>query len=243
MTCIETNTIDLFEMAAPSDERPELTADMLATAAHDLRGPLTIILGHLQLLRMPQAGHSVDEALAAIERSAARMLGTVTSVLDERKPVSKATPPAVLRLEPLCRDIVEDLKLAFPNRTLRLRSVADAVVAADRVGVERILTNLITNAMVHTADECGVDVSIVPGHDPRAALVLVVDDGPGVGADQRERIFEPYARGKTTASGSGLGLHISRDLARANGGELSLRERAGRGCCFELRLPVAGRAA
>ena len=101
--------------------------------------------------------------------------------------------------------------------------------------IERVLANLIENALKFSADR-SVHVQLTATR--KEALVRVVDQGPGIADDALERVFEPFYRGDDAGSGAGLGLAIARGFAEANGGRLWVESRAGQGATFVLALPV-----
>jgi nitrogen-specific signal transduction histidine kinase len=104
--------------------------------------------------------------------------------------------------------------------------------------VLQIVLNLVGNAIRYAPDGSSVMISI--SNDSGAALLTVSDQGSGIAVEDRERVFEKFERlGRSGDGGSGLGLYISRRLARAMRGELSVTESTGGGACFELRLPVS----
>ncbi len=105
--------------------------------------------------------------------------------------------------------------------------------------IQRVLVNLIENALKYSpADE---EIRIQVSATPSEAVVRVIDHGPGVPDEERERIFEPFQRGSrgANAPGAGLGLAIARGFAEANGGRLTVESRSGQGATFVLSLPAA----
>jgi signal transduction histidine kinase len=123
---------------------------------------------------------------------------------------------------------------------------SDAVAWADRAKVEQIILNLLSNAVKFTPQGGGVTLWCDRA-DAGLVAVAVRDTGIGIPADQLERIFEPFVQvGRSlteTREGAGLGLAISRDLARAMGGELRVVSSPGKGSTFTLVLPSAEQAA
>jgi signal transduction histidine kinase len=128
----------------------------------------------------------------------------------------------------------------------RLRLVlgpcADVVNAmADQLKTEQIVLNLVSNAVKFTPEDG--EVTLTCSLDGDAALAVVHDTGPGIPADKQELIFDPFVQlGRSLTSaheGAGLGLAISRDLARAMGGEVTVESTPGAGATFTLRLPAA----
>lgn len=118
----------------------------------------------------------------------------------------------------------------------------DKVVAtADRLKVEQIVLNVVSNAVKFTPEGGRITLSCRATDD--AALIVIRDTGPGIPADQRNAIFEPFVQlGRSLTSaheGTGLGLAISRDLARAMDGDVAVESTLGEGSTFTLRLPRA----
>src|SRR5262249_54818262 len=114
-------------------------------------------------------------------------------------------------------------------------------VLADEVQVGQIVLNLLTNA-VQAMGEAGGTLVIRAVHDsPLEARLEGADSGPGIPPDDHEKIFEPLYT--TKARGMGLGLPVSRTLARANAGDVTVTSRAGEGATFALVLPIVGQAA
>jgi two-component system sensor histidine kinase KdpD len=112
------------------------------------------------------------------------------------------------------------------------------VVRADAHQIERVLVNLIENALKYSAPDELVHVQVTVA--PSEVLLRVVDHGPGIARADRERIFEPFQRAADGAvRGAGLGLAIARGFAEANGGRVWAESREGQGSTFVLALPVA----
>jgi signal transduction histidine kinase len=136
--------------------------------------------------------------------------------------------------------LVEDTLSARPDRAVRVRPpAAPCQVRGSAVWVERAVANLLANAIKYSPDDEPVDVVIsVEGDD---VTVAVTDRGPGIANEAQERIFERFERLEETRTqtGTGLGLYITRRLARAMGGDVSVSSVPGAGSTFLLRLPVA----
>jgi signal transduction histidine kinase len=117
----------------------------------------------------------------------------------------------------------------------------EIVALADQLKTEQIVLNLVSNAVKFTPE--GGTVSVSCGRIDRQAEIAVRDNGPGIPADKQQDIFEPFVQlGRTLTStheGAGLGLAISRDLARAMGGDVTVESTLGAGSTFVLRLPAA----
>ena len=112
------------------------------------------------------------------------------------------------------------------------------VVRVDALQIERVLANLIENAIKYSPEHAARVLVSSTGRD---ALIRVVDHGPGLAADEIERVFEPFQRGAVAddVRGAGLGLAIARGFAEANGGRVWAESLAGQGATFVLALPIA----
>ena len=139
---------------------------------------------------------------------------------------------------------VEPLRRRVEAKGLRLRVDVFAgvpAVAADRATIERVITNLVTNAI--RATESGGDIEITA--TPRAGFVVfsVRDTGRGIPHDYLARVFEPFVQvPNASAGGAGLGLSISRRIVQAHGGQITVRSEPGQGTTFTFTLPVAAEA-
>jgi len=225
-------------------------SDFLATMSHELRTPLNAIGGYAQLLEMELRGPLTPEQrrdLERIRRSQAHLLGLINAVLNfARLEAGHVTYDLRdLELEPLAR---EALTLMEPQARAHGLSLAPLTcdeappVHADAEKVRQVLLNLLSNAVKFTPAGGTVAVSCEPAGQDRVAI-HVRDTGMGIPADQLLRVFDPFVqvgRGLTsTHEGAGLGLSISRDLARGMGGELTAESTVGQGSTFTLLLPRA----
>jgi signal transduction histidine kinase len=229
----------------------------LATMSHELRTPLNAIGGHVQLVELGIHGPVTPAqhgALDRVQRAQRHLLGLINDVLNYAKleagRVEYDLAPVVLA------DLVADVapmiepQLAAKRHAyaVALDGVADAVALADREKARQVLLNLLSNAAKFTPPGGRVTVAAagVPGRPDLVAL-RVADTGPGIPADQLERVFEPFVQVRTGLTrehdGTGLGLAISRDLARGMGGDLTAESTPGEGSTFTLTLRRAGRAA
>jgi PAS domain S-box-containing protein len=247
--------LEAARMAHASAERASRAkSDFLAVMSHELRTPLNAIGGHTQLLGMGLHGPITDgqrEALERIERAQRHLLGLINNVLNLTR---IETGRVEYRIRPvLVSSVVADLaSLVQPQFTARQISLvsrmpapdqSDVYVAADREKLIQILTNLLGNAAKFTPPRGDVEMRLVHGSSPEMVVIEVRDSGPGIPPDKLELIFEPFVqleRSLTTPSeGAGLGLAISRDLARGMGGDLWARSEEGKGATLVLSLPRA----
>jgi two-component system sensor histidine kinase KdpD len=221
--------------------------ELLATVAHELRRPLTALLGALATIQQRGPALSADQQQALLgiaHRQASQLLG----LLEQLLAAATADPPQATLVRPslvdaaaLATDAATAAQLAHPDHRIASKAAGPLLVRADPLAISRILGNLLDNAAAHSpADSL---IWLHGGRHGHEAVLTVQDQGPGIPPGERDRIFQRYTRlnwrtGST--SGLGLGLYIARHLAHANQGELRVTDPVGDGGArLELRLPLA----
>jgi signal transduction histidine kinase len=220
----------------------------LSAVSHDLRTPLTTIKGQAQLSRRrlaraegPDAA-AVAAGLARIEADAGRMNALIEDLLE----VSRERAGRAIELQ---REPVDLVALAHAAATARrpeyapgeIRVVAppSLVVAADRRRVERVVTNLLENAIKYSPDRGPIELALASANG--WATLTVRDQGIGIPAGERARIFDPFQRGSNAAArfhGAGIGLAGVRQIVEQHGGAIDVDSEEGVGSAFTVRLPV-----
>ncbi|GAA0998411.1 HAMP domain-containing sensor histidine kinase [Acrocarpospora macrocephala] len=201
-------------------------------AGHELRTPITVIRGHLELMGEDDQA----ETLALVTDELARM----NRIVDDLLTLAKAGQPDFLspeevELADLTVSVVAKAR-ALGDRRWRVEEVAEERVLADRQRLTQALVQLTANAVRHTR----VGDLVAVGSSVRDGLVRlwVRDSGPGVPAEDRERIFERFVRGGSrTGEGAGLGLAIVRSIAESHGGTVKVEESPGGGALFVMKFP------
>lgn len=213
--------------------RGEALARMGAMVAHEVRNPIGVIRGAVELVRA-----RVGEALGARDREALEdVLGEVERLrrltedfLDlTREP---ALSPALVELASLAEEAARAVARTHPQLAVEL-AVPPLVVRADPARIRQVLANLLDNAAHAGARTVRIGAEATEGR----VKVLVRDDGPGIDAAVRARLFDPFASGR--ARGAGLGLAIARRIAERHGGALELADVGPPGAAFALTLPLA----
>jgi signal transduction histidine kinase len=205
---------------------------LAAGVAHEINNPLGVILGYAKLLRKKADG-AVAEDLAAVEEEALRAKEIVEGLLD----LSRQLPAPVeqVDLRALSDDVVARLREAKLLDGVAVSVQGAAVAPGHAPKLRQVLVNLVRNAAEAAGPGGRVGVRLAQADG--AAEVAVEDSGPGVAVSAQERLFEPFFT--TKPKGTGLGLAVSRAIARAHGGELLAGAGPGGGARFALRLPAA----
>jgi two-component system OmpR family sensor kinase len=215
----------------------------VADASHELRTPLAAIRGYAELSRRSRApiSEEIAHVLGRVESEAKRMTGLVEDLLllarlDAGRPL--AHDPVDLSM--LVVDAVSDSHAAGPRHNWQLDLPEEPVtVIGDQQRLHQVLANLLANARTHTPEGTTVTVAVSSTHD--AAVIRVIDFGPGIPAELQPHIFERFARGdssRSRAAGStGLGLSIVAAVVAAHRGQVSVQSRPGQ-TVFTVVLPL-----
>jgi PAS domain S-box-containing protein len=222
----------------------EAKSAFLATMSHELRTPLNAIIGYQSLLKEGIDGSLNESQLGQLRRiraSADHLLALIDEVLTFSR--LEAGKEVIRRDEADLRPIVEEaVSMVAPlsdAKGLRLRvDLADARVFTDAGKLRQIVLNLLSNAVKFT--DRG-EISVSARANDGVAAISIADTGIGVAAENLERIFEPFWQVEQSptrrAGGTGLGLSVSRSLARLLGGEVSVASKLGEGSTFTVIIP------
>ena len=209
----------------------------VSDAGHELRTPITIVRGHLELLGDDPAEREETIALVTDE------LDRMARFVDDLLLLAKAEQPDFLRPGPLDLDVLTDetyaKATALADRDWRLAGSGAGRLIADRQRLTQAIVQLAQNAVQHTGP--GDRIALGSAMDGGEARLWVADSGPGVAPGEEERIFERFHRaadGGRRSDGAGLGLAIVRAIAEAHGGRVALDSRQGHGATFSLIIPA-----
>lgn len=237
-------SITLNSMLAKIEGSVARLRRFVGDASHELRTPVTGIRGLAELYRQGAVTEPADVAalIARIETEATRMGLLVEDLLllarlDEERP---------LRLERL--DLVPVVAEAIEDQPVDLELIGEAepVVVGDEDRLRQVVTNLVTNALTHTP--AGTPVTVRVGVEGDRAVLEVVDRGPGIADEHREKIFERFYRvdparardhERSPSTGAGLGLSIVAGIVAAHGGKVAILTTDGGGATFRVSFPLA----
>jgi two-component system, OmpR family, sensor kinase len=210
--------------------------DFQSVAAHDLRSPLAAVIIQLEILAGRLEGEDAELATGALH--SARRMGRLVDQLLAVSGVDGAETRAHVPVDlgEVAMDVVDELECMTGDHLVSITSER-AVVSGVHDDLDRLILNLVDNALVHTPGGTEIDVTVAASET--SATVIVRDNGPGIPAELESRVFERFVRGPDDGSGGlGLGLAIVRDLAQAHGRTVTPeRPRDPRGTRFVVTLP------
>jgi PAS domain S-box-containing protein len=224
----------------------EMKNTFLTAVSHDLRTPLATILGNAITLEHGDELGLTDEErrtmLRSLSAKARRLTELITDLLDMDRLARGALEPRFTpeELSEIVERIAEEVDIVG-DRQVEL-DVRPTVTVLDRSMVERIVENLIVNAARHTPPEATIWVRVRPVGD--GAEIIVEDNGPGVPAELRDALFQPFERGPSAnqhSPGVGLGLSLVARFAELHAGRAWVEERSGGGAAFHVLLAVGDR--
>ena len=208
----------------------------VADAAHQLKTPLTVLSGHLELLermviadpdRVLASYASMREQTARLDHALRRLI--TLSALDAGAPLERRE----VNLQDIVSHVIEDFRVLAGARQLRLVGNDDARADVDPDQIREALANLVDNAIRHTAPTGTITIEVGAGR------ITVRDNGVGIPPDRLPRIFDRFYRYPPTSEESGLGLAIVRSIVESHGGRLSAESTPGRGTALTLTVPSA----
>jgi PAS domain S-box-containing protein len=239
----------LKEAAEKAEEASRAKSMFLSTMSHEIRTPMNAILGHAQLMaKDPASGNEAKAHMKVICQSGEHLLGLITDILEMSKIEAGRTDlnprefdfvQAVESSAAMFRLSAQAKALAFD---VRIDGESVTSVVADERKMRQVLINLLGNAFKFTSrGRVGLHVTIERRLDRLWMTACVEDTGPGIGAEEQSRLFQPFnqfKRGLQAQEGTGLGLAIARSYARLMGGDLSVNSEPGKGSIFRFEIPI-----
>lgn len=230
-------------------QQDALRRDLVAQVSHDLRTPLAALHGYLETLKLKEDSLTPGERadyFAIVLRQSEHLTRLVGELFELAKLEAQEESPHCepFSLPELVQDVVQKFRLKAGEGEVTLAMELDPdlpLVSADIALVERVLDNLIDNALTHTP--AGGTVRVPVRRDGDRVILCVADTGRGIAEADQPHIFEPFyqASGETSGNGhAGLGLAIARRIVELHGSELEVRSRPNEGTRFAFGLPVWG---
>ncbi|HEV2671875.1 MAG TPA: ATP-binding protein [Gemmatimonadales bacterium] len=208
---------------------------------HELRNALTGVYGWAERLVRRKSPETSEQAAREVYEAADRTIVLLNNFLDLMRLDAGKVRPVIRQVDirAAAQRAIVTSEPAAAAKSIRLEVTADGVAHAlhtDPVRLEQILVNLLSNAIRHSPERASVQLQVEA--TPGDVVFSVIDHGPGVPVELRQRIFEPFERfDPHSGLGTGLGLPVSRRLAEALGGAVTVEETAGGGATFILKLP------
>jgi two-component system, OmpR family, sensor kinase len=206
--------------------RRQAERDALAEVAHELAAPLTVVAGQLRSLA---AAHPDDRRLLAARAAADELLYTSQDLLTLARGELEVAPDAVVVD---VAEVAAEIAAEYPGTVLERRA-QDASVLADRERLRQVARNLVRNAVRAAGRTAGVTIRVQG--DGESVALEVADDGPGLSAEARERVFDRYYSG--SGQGAGVGLTVAKRIVEAFEGTIEARSAPGAGSLFVVTLP------
>ncbi len=246
----EREAASLHQRIEQSMQLEQLKTDFLKLASHELRGPLSVVLGYISMMEdgtLGTVGPSVTHVLPLLRAKLDEMNQLVNEIVEtarlddsalelqvETIDLTEMVEGVVHALEPLASE-AHDLVTSIPDRPI--------TVSGDFPRLRMIMTNLVHNAIKYSPQ--GGEVRVVCDADGAMARVMVSDQGVGIAPKDQDRLFTRFGRIVTRETaglpGTGLGLYLARDLALRHGGDVTVESEPGRGSTFTLSLPLTTR--
>ena len=234
------------------EDLEETKMQFLINATHDIRSPLTLIMGPLNKLKNRLEDAESKQDIDMIDRNAKRLLLLVNQILDERK-IDKDQMHLHCQktnLKEFLRGIVSLYNFNAQERSITLSLKEDETlneegnlqVWIDRINFDKVISNLLSNAMKYTSD--GGDITIIIGKNEKSAIIKVEDTGIGLKEEKTDRLFDRFYQGNNNSDihieGTGIGLNLCRALVKMHGGTIRAYNRTDgiKGSCFEVNIPL-----
>ena len=229
-------------------EIDQMRKEFISTAAHELRTPLSVLLGYSELLSDPELAGQLSsqrrqEALAMIREKGQVLAQIIDDLLDINR--IQAGMKFAIQFETanpnlLVKKAFEEIKLKAPNREIvcQLPEQEDLRLKCDGQRIVQVIENLLSNAVKYSLD--GGVIKLAGTDHPDGYEISVTDDGIGMTPEQVERVFEKFYRvdsSNTAVGGLGLGMNIVKEIVDAHHGSITIDSELGKGTCVKITLP------
>ncbi|HEX9761469.1 MAG TPA: ATP-binding protein, partial [Acidimicrobiia bacterium] len=229
------------EMTRRLEEVAQMKTDFVSTVSHELRSPLTSIIGSLDTVNRPELAPP-EPTSQQLLLSARRQAGRLQRLIEDLLVVSRIDRGAIpVQLGPIAlKEIFDEVNRVVSVEPKITIDPPDTTVEADRDHLSRVLINLVENAAKYAPDS---EIEIYGWQRGTRGFIAVVDHGPGIPVEQRERVFERFTQldqsDTRSKGGTGLGLSIVRSLTDVMRGSVRIEATEGGGATFVIELPLA----
>ncbi len=218
--------------------------DFISMMTHDLKNPLTSIIGYCSLLVggvYGELSEALQTPLTGVQDNADRMLALINDFLSVNRISSEGVrlDKQTHSLNVLTKHLFEGLRAQAEIRKIKLNLALDSklpMVHYDAMQMERVIGNLLSNALKFT--QPGGRISVSTGVNDNEIFLKVNDTGVGIPPEEQKNIFERYKRIKSKTEGTGLGLYICKTIVTAHEGRITVESEEGKGTTFTVYLPV-----
>ena len=219
----------------------QLRDDLVSMVGHDLRSPLTVIVGYLDLLATDLPDTVRSEAIASAKANADRLDAMLDDLLEAARAEQVFVPRELLPVDAcdMAEDVAVSLRGSFPDHPVNVVCERRRSVLGEERRLRQALMNLAANAAKYSPSK--TPVAIVIEGDEGDVRFVVEDEGPGIPDDAKQAVFERFTRIGTSSGrpGMGLGLYIVRTVAEGHKGQVYVEDRPGGGSRFVMELPAA----
>jgi len=226
----------------------QLKTDMIRIASHDLRNPLAGILGYVEMLKWDQ--DTIDDSHMSYIKQievAARQMQTITTgilSLERIEQMVQNSTSALFNFTEMVKETIVENEPYAQRKNQKLTSTITGkpvLVNGDSLQIHEAVSNLINNAIKYTPDEGRIKVTLKA--QDKQAIFSVIDTGYGIPENQQEKLFRPFFRAESQATkdieGTGLGLHLVKNIIERHDGDISFKSTFGEGSTFTMSLPIS----
>lgn len=233
----ESNQKSLLQNQQLSKTNEELDQFVFSTS-NDLRAPLNSISGLINLAQTDSSGQ--QDYLRMIKGQIAVMEGFIKEIIDYSRNARLQVDNSIIPVSNLVTEVVSSLSLVngFDKMKFKIEIEEDLVISSDAARLKIVLSNLIANSIQYADFSKEVSfIKILSSQDKEGVLIIVEDNGIGIGIEQQPRVFEMFYRGSDRSKGSGLGLYLAKETLTKLNGEISFESSVDKGTRFTLKLP------
>lgn len=231
-------------MAEDIADRERNRLEFVAMVVHDLKNPVLAVQMAGRMLRVatnddPKCRPYLD----GIDTETKRLRAIVQDLMDDVQVASGrfSVQKTAVHLCGLVRQLMQDEARTFSEHKIAVEIQEGCVVLGDARRIERVVVNLVSNAVKYSPP--GTQVTVRVWREEPFAVLGVADQGPGISREDREMLFQPFGRGRSPGAGiegTGMGLYVVKQIVEAHGGQIELESEPGRGTVFRVKLPLAG---